>query len=119
MKKNTSIYIALFLIICLFPSAGLLFAGIDKNAGESRENQELAPAPQLAADNRLNPNFLNAPHACQVCVRMVSLRIGMLPVTLHPSFKKTYFASAISLSMAVQRLVYSSFPAKPVRRKWV
>ncbi len=58
MKKNTSIYIALFLIICLFPSAGLLFAGIDKNAGESWENQELAPAPQLAADNRLNPNFL-------------------------------------------------------------
>ncbi len=55
MKNKYYVYISLFLLLCLIPSAGLLFTGIV----ESSENREQAPEPRLIVDDRLNPYFLN------------------------------------------------------------
>ncbi len=55
MKKGYHIYIALFIILCLLPSAGLLFAG-----GEpSKENRRTAEPPVLSDEDGLNPYFLS------------------------------------------------------------
>ena len=55
MKIKYYIYISLFLLLCLFPSAGLLFTGIR----ESSENNKTAPVPALIEKDRLNIHFLN------------------------------------------------------------
>lgn len=55
MKNKYHIYIALFLLICLLPSAGLLFAGVE----ESSENRETAQAPVLMEEDGINEYFLN------------------------------------------------------------
>lgn len=46
MSDKYKIYIALFLMICLIPSAGLLFSGVE----ESSENREAAPSPELVQE---------------------------------------------------------------------
>lgn len=55
MKNKYYIYIALFLVICLLPSAGLLFSGIE----ESTENRETAGVPVLFEEDGINAYFLN------------------------------------------------------------
>ena len=54
MKRKYQIYIALFMIICLLPSAGLLFAGV----GESSENREMAQFPALFTEDGIDTEFL-------------------------------------------------------------
>lgn len=58
MKNHTKtywIYIALFLAICLLPSAGLLFGKPEA----STENRELAPKPVLMGEDGFNERFLS------------------------------------------------------------
>lgn len=55
MKKEYFIYIALFLILCLLPSAGLLFAEEEP----SKENRRTAEPPVLSDEDGLNPYFLS------------------------------------------------------------
>lgn len=55
MKKKYYLYIAAFLIICLFPSAGLLFTGVQQSA----ENRDTAKAPVLMEEDGVNQYFLN------------------------------------------------------------
>lgn len=55
MKNKYHVYIAMFLILCLLPSAGLLFTGVSSSA----ENRETAKAPVLIKEDGINPDFLN------------------------------------------------------------
>ena len=55
MKKKYYLYIAAFLIICMFPSAGLLFTGVQQSA----ENRDTAKAPALMKEDGMNQYFLN------------------------------------------------------------
>ncbi len=55
MSDKYKIYIALFLMICLIPSSGLPFSGVE----ESSENREAAPSPELVQEGKLNPYFLS------------------------------------------------------------
>lgn len=55
MKKKYYVYMFLFLLICLVPSAGLFFTGIR----ESSENKDHAQMPRLHTEYGLNPYFLN------------------------------------------------------------
>lgn len=48
-------YIAVFLLICLVPSVGLLFAG----EGQSSENRKKADVPVFSDENGINVHFLN------------------------------------------------------------
>ncbi len=55
MKNKYRIYIALFILICLFPSAGLLLSGVEK----SSENRETAKAPVLMNEEGINVHVLS------------------------------------------------------------
>lgn len=55
MKRNYILYIALFLLICLAPSAGLLFGGME----DSMENRDTAGAPELMTETGINQQFLS------------------------------------------------------------
>lgn len=55
MGTKYKIYIALFLLICLIPSAGLLFAGGE----QSSENRQAAQAPVLYDEDGFNQQFLS------------------------------------------------------------
>lgn len=55
MSTKYKIYIALFLLICLIPSAGLLFAGGE----QSSENRQAAQAPVLYDEDGFNQQFLS------------------------------------------------------------
>lgn len=54
MKKKYLIYITTFLVICLIPSAGLIFG----HAGVSSENREMAPKPELVKADGFNVRVL-------------------------------------------------------------
>lgn len=54
MKTKCKIYIALFLCICMLPSAGLLFGGME----ESMENRDMAPVPAFYTESGVNLGFL-------------------------------------------------------------
>ena len=55
MKNKFTIYIALFLVICLIPSAGLIFTGVQQES----EGKEAAKAPKLFTKDAPNPHFLS------------------------------------------------------------
>lgn len=55
MKNKYHIYIALFMLLCLLPSAGLFFTGVE----ESSENRETAQVPALMGEDGINRYFLN------------------------------------------------------------
>ena len=55
MKNKYRIYIALFILICLFPSAGLLLSGVE----QSSENRETAKAPVLMNEEGINVHVLS------------------------------------------------------------
>ena len=55
MNKKYCIYIITFLVICLIPSAGLIFGKSDV----SSENRELAEAPALADKDGFNERVLS------------------------------------------------------------
>lgn len=55
MKNKYQIYITLFLLICLLPSAGLLFSGVE----QSSENRETAKALVFLEEDGINLHILS------------------------------------------------------------
>ena len=55
MSTKYKIYIALFLLICLIPSAGLVFAGRE----QSSENRQVAHTPVLYDEDGFSQQFLS------------------------------------------------------------
>lgn len=55
MKIKYVIYIGLFFIICMLPSAGLFFSGVS----QSMENRETAKTPVLLEEDGINKYFLS------------------------------------------------------------
>lgn len=55
LVRSYYLYIAAFLIIGLFPAAGLLFTGVQ----QSEENRNITKAPVLFVEDGINPYFLS------------------------------------------------------------